>query len=176
MTHTTANIPAYVPAMTYTKARAACRALGYPLRKETPGSDDLALYRVGSGVDAPHAYFTTCPDDALATCKAMAAPKVTVSTTPAPGLGCMGLPNTPTLPRPSNVGQLKSLAALRKEAAQEGLAGELARSGLSVATCGNEGAAMQSGGFPLYAFKTGHGISADDLDAMAYGPAHAGLI
>ena len=58
--------------LTFTATKAACRELGYTLRKEAPGESGLVLYRVGTGADAAHAYFTDCPVDALATCRAMA--------------------------------------------------------------------------------------------------------
>lgn len=179
---------------TFTQARKECRALGYTLRKETPGSDDLALYPLGTGIDAPSAYFTTCPVDALETCRAMArvdleqeAAKLLDDPTSPENRDTiesvaaeMGLPPRGPLaelveesermkrhaPRPARV---QTKAELRAMAARPDIMGELAREGLRAVSC-------DSGAFPLYAFRDAQEVTPDDLDAMAYGPAFAGLV
>ena len=86
---------------TFSFARINARKIGYTIRKTV--DSEMVVYPVGTGADHPAAYFTDCPADALDTARAMAAndgPKVTVSTTPAPAHGCMGLPETPVAPRP----------------------------------------------------------------------------
>lgn len=60
--------------VTFTAAKAACREMGYTLRKEAPGDSALVLYPLGTGADAPDSYFTACPVDAVKTCAAMATP------------------------------------------------------------------------------------------------------
>jgi hypothetical protein len=71
----------------------------------------------------------------------------------------MGIPNAPQLPA------IKAPAARRKSdlvamAARPDLIGELARDGLR--------AVSASGAFPLYAFRDGRPIDADELDSMIY--------
>lgn len=53
-------------------AAALARPLGYTIRRE-PEAGEIVAYAKGTGKNAPHAYFTDCPIDALATVCAMAA-------------------------------------------------------------------------------------------------------
>lgn len=59
--------------VTFTEARKKARELGFTLRRSAPGESEIVVYRVGSGMDSPAAYFTDCPADALDTARAMAA-------------------------------------------------------------------------------------------------------
>lgn len=57
--------------LTLTRAAALARPLGYTIRRE-PEAGEIVAYAKGTGKDAPAAYFTDCPIDALATVCAMA--------------------------------------------------------------------------------------------------------
>lgn len=55
--------------ITFTTARRAARSLGWTMRK-TGYDSEIVCYPVGTGQDAPAAYFTDCPRDALDTIRA----------------------------------------------------------------------------------------------------------
>lgn len=59
-----------MPELNLTAAAALARPLGMTIRRE--GDSEIAVYRKGEGKTAPHAYFTDCPVDALATAAAIA--------------------------------------------------------------------------------------------------------
>jgi len=58
--------------LTAAAAAALARPLGYTIRRE-PEAGEIVAYAKGTGKNAPAAYFTDCPIDALATVCAMAA-------------------------------------------------------------------------------------------------------
>lgn len=58
--------------LTLTRAAALARPLGYTIRRE-PEAGEIVAYAKGTGKNAPAAYFTGCPVDALATVCSMAA-------------------------------------------------------------------------------------------------------
>lgn len=177
---------------TFTAAKTAARALGYTLRRATPGDSEIVVYPVGTGADNPAAYFTSCPVDALDTARAMAA----ANAAPTDGNGeapythvCSGCgadmgpdaspydvcpdcaPKPRARPARRKAMTRRDLAAMAADCGASPVARDLAALSLTAVAI-----APDSGAFPLYAFRDGAEIIPDDLDSMAYGPAMAGLI